>query len=107
MEIRAGISGDVHNIRRYVVGPDFAVDIGREALIITLVISGPILLAGLFVGLLVGLFQAVTQIHEMTLTFIPKILVMVGMFLLLLPWMMIKFMEYTTRLFEMIPMVMK
>jgi flagellar biosynthesis protein FliQ len=89
------------------VGPDVAIDIGREALIITLVISGPILLAGLFVGLLIGLFQAVTQIHEMTLTFIPKILVMVGMFLLLLPWMVIKLIEYTTRLFEMIPTVIK
>ncbi|MBN1127343.1 MAG: flagellar biosynthesis protein FliQ [Chitinispirillaceae bacterium] len=89
------------------MGPDFAIDIGREALIITLIISGPILIAGLFVGLLIGLFQAVTQIHEMTLTFIPKILVMVGVFLLLLPWMMVELMDYTIRLFNMIPTVMK
>jgi flagellar biosynthetic protein FliQ len=78
------------------------VDIGREALIITLVLSGPMLIAGLLVGLLVGVFQAVTQIHEMTLTFIPKILVMVVVFLALLPWMLLKMMEYTTSVFNLI-----
>jgi flagellar biosynthetic protein FliQ len=87
--------------------PSVAIDIGRQALIITLIISAPILLAGLFVGLLIGLFQAVTQIHEMTLTFIPKILVMVGVFLALLPWMVLKLVDYTIALFNMISTVMK
>jgi len=87
--------------------PSVAIDIGREALIITLVISAPILLAGLLIGLLIGLFQAVTQIHEMTLTFIPKILVMVGVFLFLLPWMLLKLIDYTAALFDMIPTVMR
>ncbi|MBD3345475.1 MAG: flagellar biosynthesis protein FliQ [Chitinivibrionales bacterium] len=85
--------------------PLVAVDIGREALITVLFISGPLLLAGLVVGLLVGIFQAVTQIHEMTLTFIPKILAIVGVLLALLPWMLIKFIDYTIRIFEIIPTV--
>lgn len=87
--------------------PNVAIDIGREALIITLVISAPILLAGLLIGLLIGLFQAVTQIHEMTLTFIPKILVMVGVFLALLPWMLLKLVDYTIGLFNMIPTILR
>jgi flagellar biosynthetic protein FliQ len=87
--------------------PNVVIDIGRQALIITLVISGPILIAGLLIGLIIGLLQAVTQIHEMTLTFIPKILVMVGVFLLLLPWMLIEMMDYTIGLFDMIPTILR
>jgi flagellar biosynthetic protein FliQ len=80
-----------------------AVDIGRQALWITLVVSGPLLLAGLVVGLFIGIIQAVTQIHEMTLTFIPKILAVVGLFFWLLPWMAIKLLDYTINLFSQIP----
>jgi len=83
--------------------PLLVVDIGRQALYITMLISGPMLLAGLIVGLLVGVFQAVTQIHEMTLTFIPKILAMTGIMFLLLPWMTIKFVDYTIDVFNAIP----
>ena len=77
------------------------IDIGREALIVTLMLSGPMLIAGLLIGLLVGVFQAVTQIHEMTLTFIPKILVMVLVFLAMLPWMLMKLMEYPSAVFNL------
>jgi flagellar biosynthetic protein FliQ len=87
--------------------PGIAIDIGRQALIITLLVSGPILIAGLVVGIVIGIFQAVTQIHEMTLTFIPKILVMVGVFLFLLPWMTITLIDYTVGLFDMIPKMVK
>lgn len=87
--------------------PDIAIDIGRQALIITLIISTPILMAGLVVGVVIGIFQAVTQIHEMTLTFIPKILIMVAVFLAMMPWMMITLIDYTVGLFDMIPMVVK
>jgi len=83
----------------------FAIDIGRDALIMVLLVSAPMLLSGLVVGLVIGVFQAVTQIHEMTLTFIPKILVMVAVLLATLPWMMIKIMDYTIRLLEIIPTV--
>jgi flagellar biosynthesis protein FliQ len=87
--------------------PTAAIDIGRQALWITLVISGPMLIAGLLVGLIIGVFQAVTQIHEMTLTFIPKILAMVLVFLALLPWMLIKLVDYTISLFNLIPQVIR
>ena len=83
------------------------IDLGRQALIMVLLISGPMLFAGLFIGLLVGVFQAVTQIHEMTLTFIPKILVMVLVFLGLLPWMLIKIVEYAGSIFNLINQVVR
>ncbi|MFP4013678.1 MAG: flagellar biosynthesis protein FliQ [Chitinispirillaceae bacterium] len=82
--------------------PTVVVDIGRQALFITLLISGPLLAVGLVIGLVVGIFQAVTQIHEMTLTFIPKILGIGLVLLLLMPWMLIKLIEYTYSLFDMI-----
>ncbi len=83
------------------------VDIGRNALLITLLVSGPLLIVGLLVGLIIGIFQAVTQIHEMTLTFIPKILAMLLVFLLLLPWMLLKLVEYTYGLFDLIGKVIR
>jgi flagellar biosynthesis protein FliQ len=85
--------------------PTVAIDIGKQALWITLIISGPLLVVGLIVGLFIGVIQAVTQIHEMTLTFIPKILAVVGVFLALLPWMTIKMMDYMVNLFNMIPTI--
>jgi flagellar biosynthetic protein FliQ len=85
--------------------PSIAIDIGRQAIWITILVSAPILLAGLVIGLVVGVFQAVTQIHEMTLTFIPKILVMVGVFLALMPWMLTQIMDYTMGLLNMIPTI--
>jgi flagellar biosynthesis protein FliQ len=87
--------------------PTVAIDIGKQALWITLVISGPLLLIGLVVGLFIGVIQAVTQIHEMTLAFIPKILAVVGVFLALMPWITIKMMDYTISLFNLIPTIMK
>lgn len=85
--------------------PAIAIDIGRNAVLMVLVISAPMLLGGLVVGLMVGIFQAVTQIHEMTLTFIPKILVMVGMLMALLPWMVIRVMDFSIQLFDLIPVI--
>jgi flagellar biosynthetic protein FliQ len=82
--------------------PSVVIDIGRQALWITLLVSGPVMIVGLVVGLIVGVFQAVTQIHEMTLTFIPKILSMVLVFLILMPWMLLKLIDYTISLFELI-----
>jgi flagellar biosynthetic protein FliQ len=83
--------------------PAMVMEVSRDALILTLVLSAPMLLGGLVVGIAVGIFQAVTQIHEMTLAFIPKILVMVGILLAILPWMMAKFVDYTIALFDRIP----
>jgi len=83
------------------------IDVGRQAIWITLLLSGPMLIAGLVVGLIVGVFQAVTQIHEMTLTFIPKIIVMVVVFLALLPWMLITMVDYMAQIFDLIGKVAK
>jgi flagellar biosynthetic protein FliQ len=84
-----------------------AIDIGRQALWITLILSGPLLLIGLVVGLFIGVFQAVTQINEMTLTFIPKILAVFGAFTFLLPWMAILMIDYTVDLFNKIPTLIR
>lgn len=83
------------------------VDIGRQALWITLLISGPLLVVGLVVGLLIGVLQAVTQIHEMTLTFIPKILAVFATLVFLLPWMTITMLDYTISLFNQIPTIFR
>jgi len=81
------------------------IDITRDALWITMLISGPMLIVGLVIGLVIGIFQAVTQIHEMTITFIPKIIGVGLILLLLLPWMLQKFMDYTYNLFSLIEVV--
>jgi len=83
--------------------PQMVVSIGREALILTLMISGPMLLFGLIVGLAVALFQAVTQIHEMTLTFVPKILAMAAALLIFLPWMINLATDFMRHIFDLIP----
>ncbi|MFP4163359.1 MAG: flagellar biosynthesis protein FliQ [Chitinispirillaceae bacterium] len=82
--------------------PAVVVDMGRQALLIVMMIAGPLLAVGLVIGLLVGIFQAVTQIHEMTLTFIPKIIGIGLVLLFLMPWMILKLIEYTHGLFNMI-----
>jgi flagellar biosynthesis protein FliQ len=87
------------------MNPTLAIDIGKDALIITLLLSGPMLIVGLLVGVVIGIFQAVTQIHEMTLTFIPKIVAMTLVLIMTLPWVVIKFMDYTVNLFDKIPML--
>lgn len=70
---------------------------------LTLMLAGPMLLFGLIVGLAIALFQAVTQIQEMTLTFIPKILAVGTALLVFLPWMINKATDFTRHIFELIP----
>jgi flagellar biosynthesis protein FliQ len=66
---------------------DDIVDIGQRAMWVTLLASAPMLLSGMVVGLTISIFQSVTQIQEITLTFVPKIVVVMVMFVLFLPWM--------------------
>ena len=66
---------------------EFVIDICRKAIQVALMVSGPMLLAGMIVGLIVSIFQATTQINEQTLTFIPKIVAVFLTLLLLTPWM--------------------
>lgn len=77
--------------------------LGREAIMLTLMVSGPMLFFGLLVGLTIAILQAVTQVHEMTLTFIPKILAVAFALLVFLPWMISQLVDFTTRLILSIP----
>ena len=78
---------------------DQALDMGREALLMALILSGPVLLSGLLVGLAISLFQAVTQLQEQTLSFVPKIVSMVLAAMLFVPWIATRLLEYTQELF--------
>ena len=77
--------------------------IAQQALIVTLLLSGPLLLTALVVGLVVSIFQAATQINEMTLSFIPKLVAMFAVMLIAGPWMLQQFVDYVQRLFGSIP----
>lgn len=79
------------------------VDLARNAIMMALILSGPLLLISVGIGLVVSIFQAVTSIQEQTLTFVPKLLAMSGVFLVLLPWMLQLMVKYTTELFRSIP----
>jgi flagellar biosynthetic protein FliQ len=81
-----------------VVGTD-ALDIVRQALLEALILAAPILGAGLVVGLAISLFQAVTQIQEQTLSFVPKIIVMIVVAVVLLGWIAIRLMDFATDMF--------
>ena len=79
--------------------------VSKDALIVTLLVSAPLLAAGLVVGVLVSIFQAVTQIQEMTLTFVPKILAVSAALFLFLPWMLTTLVQFTRHVFELLPAV--
>lgn len=79
------------------------ISLAIETYKITLIVSLPLLLTGLIVGLLVSIFQATTQINDTTLTFIPKILAIIAVLILAMPWMLNMIIDYTTVLFNMIP----
>ncbi|MDR0665327.1 MAG: flagellar biosynthesis protein FliQ [Helicobacteraceae bacterium] len=70
---------------------------------IALMIAAPMLIGGLVAGLLISIFQATTQINEMTLSFVPKILVVAVIMILAMPWMMNMMIDFTIRTFELIP----
>ena len=73
----------------------------RETLIVALKIAGPILLAGVVVGLVISLLQSVTSIQDQTLSFVPKIIAMLLVAALLLPWIVIKLIDYSAELFTL------
>ena len=76
------------------------VEVGREALFVILKTAGPIMMAGLVVGLIIALFQALTTIQEITLTFAPKILIIFISIIIFLPYMMTAVIEFTQTLFD-------
>ena len=83
--------------------PSSIMTIGQQALEVTILLSAPMLLVGLAVGLLISMFQAATQINEMTLSFIPKLLAMLAMLVVAGPWMLGVILDYTRRLLESLP----
>jgi flagellar biosynthesis protein FliQ len=76
---------------------------GQEALLMLLMVSAPVLATALVVGLLVSLFQAVTQINEATLAFVPKLIAVIAVFAIAGPWMLTMLVEYIRRTIEAIP----
>jgi flagellar biosynthesis protein FliQ len=83
--------------------PETVMTIGTRALEVTLLLSAPMLVVALVTGLLIGVFQAATQINEMTLSFIPKLVAMAATLTLAGPWMLKLIVSYTRELFESIP----
>ncbi|TCV90769.1 flagellar biosynthesis protein FliQ [Sulfurirhabdus autotrophica] len=83
--------------------PESVMTIGQQALQITLMVSAPMLISALAVGLLVSIFQAATQINEMTLSFIPKLLVIFFMMIAFGSWMIGQLVDFTQRLYSSIP----
>jgi flagellar biosynthesis protein FliQ len=92
---------------RQVVTSDFVVGLMAEAIKVTMLISAPVLIVGLVVGVVISLIQAVTQIQEMTLVFVPKIVAVLVVLVAALPWMMNIMITYTHNLITSIPMSIK
>ncbi|HUO95093.1 MAG TPA: flagellar biosynthesis protein FliQ [Steroidobacteraceae bacterium] len=87
------------------MSPETVISIGERALIVTTMIAAPLLLAALVAGVVIGMLQAATQINEMTLSFIPKLLVLVATIFVTGHWMLRTLIDYTRALFESIPSV--
>ena len=86
---------------------DFVIGMAVETIKVTLLISAPMLLMGLIVGLAISIFQAVTQIQEMTLVFVPKIVAVLVALIIALPWMINIMITYTHNIFANFPMYIR
>ena len=87
--------------------PEYAIQLGQDPLMTVLYVAGPMLIVALVVGLGVSIFQAVTQVHEMTLTFIPKILAVTAVLMIMLPWMIRKMIDFTVGILSSIPTIVR
>ena len=86
--------------------PQNAVDLGREAMMTALIIGAPILVVGVVVALVVGLLQALTQVQDQTIAFVPKIVAMIVAASLCLPWLIQRMVEYSEAVITNIPLTM-
>ena len=86
---------------------ELVLEIFRGSLKMAILVMSPMLLAAMIVGLLVSIFQSATQIHEITLTFVPKILALVLCLMFLFPWMLNHLVTYTTTLFNNLPVYVR
>jgi flagellar biosynthetic protein FliQ len=82
------------------MGLDQATELLRQTLVLTLIIAAPMLIIGMVVGIIISLFQAVTQIQEQTLTFVPKITAMIAAAIMLMPWIGTRLLEYAATMFS-------
>ena len=85
------------------MNPEFAVELLKMVILQAVVLAAPFLGVAMIVGLIISLFQAVTSINEQTLSFVPKALCVLGMLLLLAPWMVRQMIEFTTAIIEKMP----
>jgi flagellar biosynthesis protein FliQ len=85
----------------------FAIELLKQLIYEALLVSAPILITAMVVGLAVSLFQAVTSIHEQTLSFVPKALAIVALLLLLLPWLVRSLVQFTTMVIEKMPQMVQ
>jgi flagellar biosynthesis protein FliQ len=83
--------------------PQSAIDLGREALWMTMIVASPVLIAALLIGLVMGLIQAMTQIQEQSVVFVPKLIVMLLVLSVSLPWLISRMVQYTSTLIGGIP----
>jgi len=77
-----------------------AIDLCRSTLIAALVIGAPMLVVGMVAGLLIGLFQALTQIQDQTVSFVPKLIAMAAVMIACMPWLLTRMVEFTRQVFE-------
>ncbi len=89
------------------MNPEFAIELLKNMIYQALTIAAPILVAAMVVGLAISLFQAVTTIHEQTLTFVPKALAVVGILLLLMPWIVRSLIQFTTAVIQKMPQMVQ
>lgn len=85
--------------------PDFIIGFGREVLELTFIVAAPLLGAGLLVGLIVSILQSATQIQEVTLTFIPKILAVMAALVFFFPWILQMMLSFTANIFTNFPSI--
>lgn len=83
--------------------PTTVIEIGRQAVEVMLLVSAPLFIAALVTGLIISIFQAATQINEMTLSFVPKLIAIFVTLIIAGPWMITMIVDYMRRLFESIP----
>ncbi len=89
------------------MNPEFAVELLKTMIYQGFTLAAPILLTAMVIGLAVSLFQTVTSIHEQTLTFVPKALAVVGVLILLLPWIVRSLVEFTTAIIQKMPQMVQ
>lgn len=87
--------------------PESVIEFGQHALYVAMIVAAPLLLTALAVGLIIGVVQAATQINEMTLSFIPKVIAMATVALIAGPWMLRTLVQFTRQLIESLPGAMK